>query len=69
MAFLVDAVIAMRYVEMHGRLTKVVTVVKVRGSAHSLDLREYRITDRGIEIEPQAIQAGVMTGTRRLPTN
>lgn len=72
MAFLVDAVIAMRYVEMHGRLTKIITVVKVRGSAHSTDLREYSITDRGIEIEPQAImQDGVMTGIglRRLPTD
>ena len=63
MSFLVDAVIAMRYVEMQGRLSKVITVVKVRGSAHSTDLREYRITDRGIEIEPHAVtQVGVMTG-------
>ena len=63
MSFLVDAVIAMRYVEMPGRLSKVITVVKVRGSAHSTDLREYRITDRGLEIEPTAIpQVGVMTG-------
>jgi circadian clock protein KaiC len=64
MAFLVDAVIALRYVEMQGRLSKVITVVKVRGSPHSIDLREYRITDRGIEIEPHAVtQVGVMNGT------
>ncbi|MDQ2823472.1 MAG: protein kinase [Pseudomonadota bacterium] len=63
MSFLVDAVIAMRYVEMPGRLAKVITVVKVRGVAHSTELREYRITDRGIEIEPHAIkQVGVLTG-------
>ncbi len=64
MSFLVDAVIAMRYVEMQGRLSKVITVVKVRGSAHSTELREYRITDRGLEIEPHAVAlVGVMTGT------
>ena len=64
MSFLADAVIALRYVEMQGRLSKVITVVKVRGSAHSTDLREYRITDRGLEIEPGAVaQVGVMTGT------
>lgn len=64
MSFLVDAVIAMRYVEMQGRLSKVITVVKVRGSAHSTDLREYRITDHGLEIESSAVtQIGVMTGT------
>jgi circadian clock protein KaiC len=71
MSFLVDAVIAMRYVEMQGRLSKVITVVKVRGSAHSTELREYRITDRGLEIEPHAInQVGVMTGNgARRPQN
>jgi circadian clock protein KaiC len=72
MSFLADAVIAMRYVEMPGRLTKVITVVKVRGSAHSTDLREYRITDRGLEIEANALpQVGVITGAglRRAPAN
>jgi circadian clock protein KaiC len=63
MSFLADAVIAMRYVEVPGRLTKVITVVKVRGSAHSTDLREYRITDHGIEIEPAALPVvGVISG-------
>jgi circadian clock protein KaiC len=64
MSFLADAVIAMRYVEMPGRLSKVITVVKVRGSAHSTDLREYRITDRGVEIDGSALpQVGLTTGT------
>jgi circadian clock protein KaiC len=63
MSFLADAVIAMRYVEVPGRLTKVITVVKVRGSAHSTDLREYRITDQGLEIEPSALPlVGVTAG-------
>ena len=34
-SFLVDAIIAMRYVEIEGRLSKLISVVKVRGSGHS----------------------------------
>ena len=49
-SFLTDAIIAMRYVEMEGRMAKVLGVIKVRGSAHSADLCEYVITDRGIEL-------------------
>ncbi len=56
--FLADAIIAMRYVEMNGALVKVLSVVKVRGSAHSTDLRRYEIGVDGIRIDPQALQAG-----------
>jgi circadian clock protein KaiC len=62
-SFLTDAIVAMRYVETEGRLSKLLSVVKVRGSAHSTDLREYRITDRGIEIDgrPMNIE-GLLSG-------
>lgn len=50
-SFLTDAIVAMRYAEVEGRMAKLITVVKVRGSAHSTDLREYQITDRGIQID------------------
>ncbi|MDB5729159.1 MAG: protein kinase, partial [Noviherbaspirillum sp.] len=49
-SFLTDAVIAMRYVEIESQLKKLIAVVKVRGSPHSHDLRQYEITDKGIEI-------------------
>jgi circadian clock protein KaiC len=63
MCFLADAVVAMRFAEVDGRLCKFMTVVKVRGSAHSNELRRYRITDAGIEIEPEtAPYDGVLTG-------
>ncbi|HAT31095.1 MAG TPA: protein kinase, partial [Janthinobacterium sp.] len=62
-SFLVDAIIAMRYVEIEGRLSKLISVVKVRGSGHSTDLRHYVITDRGIEIDsrPMPFQ-GMLSG-------
>lgn len=49
-AFLVDAIVMQRYVELHSRLCTAITVVKLRGSAHSRDLRPFCITDSGIEI-------------------
>lgn len=50
-AFLVDAIIMQRYVECDAELHTVISVVKVRGSRHSRQLRECRITDDGIEID------------------
>ncbi|MDB5774953.1 MAG: protein kinase [Herbaspirillum sp.] len=62
-SFLADAIIAMRYVETKGCLTKAISVVKVRGSAHSTDLRQYEITDRGIEIDDQPMPyEGILSG-------
>ncbi|MEO7094809.1 MAG: ATPase domain-containing protein [Polyangiales bacterium] len=49
-AFLTDAIIIQRYVELEGRLKRALSVVKVRSSAHSKDLREYEINDRGLAI-------------------
>jgi circadian clock protein KaiC len=47
-AFLTDAIILQRYVEMMGQLQRVMAVVKVRGSAHSKELRAFEITEDGI---------------------
>jgi circadian clock protein KaiC len=49
-SFLTDAVISMRYVELESQLKKLISIVKVRGSGHSRDLRQYEITAEGIEI-------------------
>jgi circadian clock protein KaiC len=49
-AFLTDAIIVQRYVEIESRLKRVMAVVKVRGSAHSNKLRLYEITNSGIII-------------------
>jgi circadian clock protein KaiC len=62
-AFLVDAIIAMRFVEIGGQLAKVMTVVKVRGSAHSTDLRRYDINAAGIQIGAEPLPyAGLLSG-------
>ena len=42
-AFLADAIIMQRYVELDGQMKRVVSVVKVRGSDHSKDVRFFDI--------------------------
>jgi len=49
-AFLTDAIIVQRYVEIESRLLRVMAVVKVRGSAHSNALRLYDIGAWGIRL-------------------
>jgi len=49
-AFLTDAIIVQRYIEVRSCLKRVLAVVKVRASAHSDELRQYAISDLGILI-------------------
>lgn len=51
-AYLTDAIVLMRFGEKGGQLRRFISVVKVRGSAHSADLREYHIAGDGIHIDP-----------------
>jgi circadian clock protein KaiC len=49
-AFMTDAIIVQRYIEVESRLLRVMAVVKVRASAHSDELREFSIGNDGIRI-------------------
>jgi circadian clock protein KaiC len=49
-SFLTDDLIRLRYVEIEGRLCKVLVIIKMRGGAHSKEIREYEITPEGIVI-------------------
>ncbi len=49
-AFLTDAIIVQRYIEVDSRLRRVMAVVKVRASAHSDELREFSIDESGIKV-------------------
>lgn len=46
-AFLNDAIIVQRYLQLNGALSRAIAVVKVRGSDHSKELREYTIGPNG----------------------
>jgi circadian clock protein KaiC len=49
-SFLTDDIIRLRYVEIDGQLRKVLVIVKMRGSNHSKDAREYVITEKGVVV-------------------
>jgi circadian clock protein KaiC len=62
-AFLTDAIIVQRYIEVDSRLLRVMAVVKVRASAHSSELREFSIGENGIRIgEMLPDQEGLLGG-------
>ena len=76
-AFLTDAIVVQRYIEVESRLRRVMAVVKVRASAHSDELREFTIDGNGIHIgdklpEQEGLLGGRPTqrprGKTRAPT-
>ncbi|MCC4597621.1 AAA family ATPase [Xanthomonas campestris pv. phormiicola] len=63
-AFMTDAIIVQRYIEVESRLRRVMAVVKVRASAHSDALREFHIDDTGIRIGAALPQQEGLLGGR-----
>jgi len=60
---LTDAIIMQRYIELQGQLKRIIAVVKVRGSAHSKELRAFEIGDDGIVVgEALGGYDGLLTG-------
>jgi circadian clock protein KaiC len=68
-AFLADAIVVQRYVEIAGQFKRVFSVVKVRGSQHSKDIRLFDITGNGIVLgEVLSEYAGIMSGRPTVST-
>ena len=64
---LMDSWIRLMDVEANGERNRVLYLVKSRGTSHSNQMREYRMTDTGIElIEVYVGTEGVLTGSARL---
>ena len=63
-AFMTDAIIVQRYIEVQSRLRRVIAVVKVRASAHSDELREYSIGNDGIRIGDRLLEEEGLLGGR-----
>ncbi|HET7462201.1 MAG TPA: circadian clock protein KaiC [Longimicrobium sp.] len=60
---LTDTIILLRYVESYGQMRRGLTVLKMRGSAHDHDIREYTIDGKGMHIlEPFRDVSGVLSG-------
>ena len=63
-AFLTDAIIVQRYIEVESRLRRVIAVVKVRASGHSDELREYTIDKSGVHIGEMLVEQEGLLGGR-----
>jgi circadian clock protein KaiC len=63
-AFLTDAIIVQRYVEIDSRLERMLAVVKVRSSPHSDALRRFRIDGQGIHLDAPMIEFEGLLGGR-----
>jgi circadian clock protein KaiC len=62
-SFVTDDIVVQRYVEIGGRLRKVLAVVKMRGSEHATEFREYAITSTGAVMgESLGEYHGITTG-------
>lgn len=62
-SFLSDDIIAIRYIELEGSLRTVLSVIKMRGSEHSRELRVAEVTSHGMEIrEALTGYRGIITG-------
>lgn len=65
-AFIVDSYILLRYVEIESAIRKALLVLKLRGSDHAKDIRQFEITDQGIEIKSRFEgQEGILSGSPR----
>ena len=67
-AVLADAVIMQRYVESQSEMRTVISVIKVRGSKHSRQIRTFEIDDDGnvvIGSGPAPFDGVFLGGTRR----
>lgn len=64
-AFLTDGIILQRYVELDGQLRRALSIVKLRASQHSKDLREYEVSEDGGVVVGRALKGyeGLLTGT------
>ncbi len=62
-AFLTDVIIVQRYVELDSRLRRMMAVVKIRGSAHSDEMRLFSIDADGIHVgDMLSEQEGLISG-------
>jgi circadian clock protein KaiC len=61
---LTDSIILLRYVEMFGEMKRGLTVLKMRGSAHDKDIREFTIDRKGMHVGRRFRNTtGVLSGT------
>ncbi len=61
--FIVDSYFLLRYVEVDSAIKKALIILKMRGSEHHKDIRSFKCTSKGIEVESKfSGREGIMSG-------
>jgi circadian clock protein KaiC len=64
--FIVDSYSLLRYVEFDSAVHKALLVLKLRGSNHAKDIRQFSITANGIKVQDKFVgREGIMSGSPR----
>ena len=65
-AFVADSYLLLRYVEIESSIRKALLVLKLRGSDHAKDIRQFEIMHSGIEVQSKFEgREGIMSGSPR----
>jgi circadian clock protein KaiC len=63
-AFIADSFTLLRYVEIESAIHKALLVLKLRGSDHAKDIRQFQVGPHGIEVQARFEgQEGIMSGS------
>jgi circadian clock protein KaiC len=63
LAYIVDAILMLRYVEVNSAVRRALLVLKMRGSAHSRSIHGFEIRQEGVVVtEPFTGLEGLLTG-------
>jgi circadian clock protein KaiC len=66
LSFVVDSYTILRYVEIESAIRKALLILKMRGSDHAKDIRQYDITGNGIEVQSKFEgREGILSGSPR----
>lgn len=65
-AFVAESYVLLRYVEIESAIHKALLVLKLRGSNHAKDIRQFSITGHGIQVQDKFVgREGIMSGSPR----
>ncbi len=65
-SIIVDGIILMKYVEMESEIQRAISILKMRGSGHVKDIRQFAVEDTGIRVQSRFEGTeGVMAGRAR----
>jgi circadian clock protein KaiC len=66
LGFVVDSYLMLRYVEIESAIRKALLVLKMRGSDHAKDIRQFDVTEYGFEVQSKFEgQEGILSGSPR----